>query len=128
MRPEAHTFTAKDGRELTFLFDHRGIVAVEKIGEGNFGEVMAGMAEGKLGCMVAMVAGGLRSQQPDFTVEDAWDLLEAEDKAMGEALGEAIKSSRPGQMAVRAAGANPPKARTRRGTGTRSSPPGSKKA
>lgn len=127
MRPEAHIFTAKDGREFTFLFDHRGMVAAEKLGDDNFGALMTGMAEGRLGCLVALVVGGLKAHHPEITPDDAWDLLEAEDKALGEALGEAIKASRPGQMVIKAAGANPPKARRRRGTGTRSSPPGSKR-
>jgi hypothetical protein len=126
MRPEAQTFTAKDGREFTFLFDHRAIVASEKAGDGNFGEVLRGMAEGRLGSLVALTWGGLRAHHPELTIEDAWDLLESEGEALGNALGEAIKSSRPGQMVMKAAGANPPKPRSR-GTGTRSSARGSKK-
>jgi hypothetical protein len=126
VRPEAHSFTAKDGSGYTFLFDHRAIVAAEKAGEDNFGVLLQGMAEGRLGALTALTWAGLRAHHPGMTLDEAWDLLENEGEALGLAMGEAIKSSRPGQMAMKAAGANPPKPRSR-GTGTRSSARGSKK-
>lgn len=132
MRVESVPFTALDGRELVFLFDHRGIVAAEKAGDGGFGELLIGMSEGRLGCLTALVYGGLKTNHPEMTPEAAWDLLEAEGEALGNALGEAIRASKPGQRALRESGANPPKGaprqRRRPGTGTRSSARGSKKA
>lgn len=128
MRPEAKLFTAKDGREFVLLLDHRGIVAAEKAGETGFGGLLVGLGEGRLGCLVALTYGALRTHHPDITIEDVWDLLEVEEQELGLALGEAIKASRPGQIALRRAeeAANPPPA-AMNGTGTPSSPPGSKK-
>jgi hypothetical protein len=137
MRPEEHSFTARDGRTLTFLFNHRGIIAAEKAGEAGFGDLLAGMAEGRLGYLVSLIWGGLRARHPEIGIEECWDLLDSEGKPLAEALGEALKAAMPGQGGEdranpRKAGRAESHARSRpaaraRGTGTRSSPRGSRK-
>lgn len=124
MTPEARTFTTRDGRDLTFLFNHRGIIAAEKSGDAGFGELLEGMAKGRLGYLCALIHGGLSVHQPEITAEEAWELMENEGEPLATALGDALKSAMPKR--VTGAKANPPKA-GKRGTGSRSSPSGSKK-
>lgn len=132
MRPETVLFTAKDGREFQLLLDHRGIIAAEKYADDGFGRILIGLAQGKLGYLAALIAGAMKVHQPEITIEDVWDLLEVEEEELGEAIGKAVELSRPAQMALRKVEAeNPRKAEkegTANGTGTPSSPPGSKKA
>lgn len=131
MRPEAALFTAKDGREFILVLDHRGIIAAEKYAEAGFGEILKGLAEGRLGYLASLILGSMKSNHPDMTMEDVWDLLEEEEEELGKALGEAVANSRPSQMALKKVkDGNPPKAgttETQNGTGAPSSPRGAKK-
>lgn len=125
MRPEARTFAAKDGRDLTFFFNHRGIIAAEKTGDAGFGELLVGMSKGRLGYLHALILGGLSVHHPEISAEEAWDLMESEGEPLAIALGDALTSAMP-ERSAGGKGAGPPKA-AKRGTGSRSSPPGSKK-
>lgn len=123
MRPEAKSFVTKGGRELTFLFNHRGIITAEKAADAGFGELLIGMSKGRLGYLCALIQGGLSVCHPEITGEDSWDLMENEGEPLAIALGEALQSAMPKRVGK---GENPPKA-GRRGTGTLSSPSGSRK-
>lgn len=124
-RPEAHSFIAKDRASYTFLFDHSAIIAAEKLADAGFAKLLAGLQEGRFGFLVALITAGLQHHHPAFTIDDAWELLEAEGEELGLALGEAIKSAMP-KPGGKATEGNPPKAR-KAGTGTPSSPRGSRK-
>jgi hypothetical protein len=132
MRPEAVLFTARDKREFILLLDHRGIITAEKYADAGFGDLLIGLAQGRLGYLAALIMGALKVHQPELTIEDVWDLLEVEEKELGEALGKAVEQSRPAQMALakikqKVEGENPPTAGETDGTGTPSSSPGAKK-
>lgn len=125
MRGEAKTFRATDGRELTFLFDFEAMVVAEDVAGAGFGDVIAGMASGRFGHLRALIYAGLKNHHPRITLAEVAQLIEDEGEELGEALMAAIESAQPKDRPQ-----NPPTAgrAPERGTGTRSSPRGSRKA
>lgn len=122
-------FVDRDGREYHLLFDHEGMIAAEDVASRNganlgFKDVVVGSAAGRLGCLRALVYGALRAHHPEVTVAEATGMVEREGKPLGKALFEAMANAAPPPAKGKAA--NPPKAAS--GTGTRSSPPGAKRA
>lgn len=124
MRPEAKTFRASDGRELTFLFTMEGMIAAENAADAPFAEVVTGAAKARIGHLRALIYGGLKAGGEKVTLAECGEMIEREGAALGEALWAALQSAMPepakdGEAGPRKAGG---------GTGTRSSPRGSKKA
>lgn len=124
MRPEERTFRfpGADGRELTFFFDHRAMIATEKAADDGFANVMRGVGQGRLGYRAALIFGGLRAHHPEITPDAAWELMEEGKDDLLLFVMEAVADAMP----ERKGGKNPPRAR-KRGNGSRSSPRGSKK-
>lgn len=125
MTPESRTYIAKDGRELTFLFNHRGLIAAEKSADAGLGKLLAGLAEGRIGFIAGLIHGGLSVHQPEITQADAFDLWESDGERVVKAMAEALKAAMPLVENILGVKPNPPKPR-RRGTGSPSSRPGSK--
>lgn len=133
MTPETRVFTAKDGAEYRFLFNHRGLIAAERAATPLTGlaTLMQGLGESSLHAIVSLIRGGLTVNHPELTFDDAWELWRAEKQPLVKAMCEALESAMPlvaEMLGVEirprkgaAAARKPP-----RGTGTRSSSPGSK--
>lgn len=134
MTPEAKTFVTADKREFTFLFDIEGLIAAEDCANGvdgnaNLQQIIRGAANKRLGYLRALVYGGLKTCHPAITREQAWALIDSDGKALGEAFWLALFSALPPQEEAGGDGeANPPIGEAAPGTGSRSSPRGSKKA
>lgn len=122
MRPEAKTFRASDGSELTFLFDFPAMIAAEDAADKPFDQVVRGALAGRIGHLGALIHGGLKRLQPGTTLASALALIESDGEAVGKAMWPALWSAMPEQ---KDAGQNPPKPRG--GTGSRSSAAGSRK-
>lgn len=134
MNPETRVFIAKDGEEYRFLFNHRGLIASERAAGGvGIAKLLSGLAESNLGYVAALIQGGLVSDRPEMTFDDAWGLWEAEGEKVVKAMAEALESAMPLVAKMTGVKLRPrsgaPKAQTTpRGTGTRSSQRGAKAA
>lgn len=120
-----------DGRELTLRFDFAALIEAEEAADSGTEAMMTEMAKGgaRLKTARAMLYGALRHHHPDFTLEDAGELLLTDSEAVSGAMGRAMQ-----EMAERRS-KNPPKGaaavpvrKPPLGTSTRSSKHGAKAA
>lgn len=130
MTPETRVYTAKNGDEYRFIFNHRGLIAAEKASDGmGLGKLLAALGEGGYGAVGAFLKGGLTVNHPEITLDDAFDLWEEEGPKLVEAMGEALGAAMPTIAKMLGVSPGPPKGAKPTpptGTGTRSSARGAK--